>query len=219
MKVSLLAVALCAFAGSAMGGNPVVSQPPDIGGGGFFSDGVPGQFYDQLIGDNFTLGSATGVSGITWWGGSEFFDFPDLTNMQSFQLQIYADAGGLPGASLLSLSVATALTNPTIVGVGINGENVYRQEVSFGTLNLGPGNYHLSIGATLVNGFGDAWVWNSSVAGFGDSFSARFNPDSTGPWQNVAGLGDLAFEINAIPAPGAASMLGLAGIAALRRRR
>lgn len=221
MKTVLSALALTALAGVASARPVLYSQPVDTSAGGIFSDAITGQYYDQLIGDGFALSGNSQVTGVTFWGASENFSGDvDLSNMSSFTVTLHANAAGIPGAALYSETFATAATNPVQIGVDpFAGSNLYRQEVTFtAAQNLAAGSYFVSIGATLIDGFGSAWIWESSLGGFGDNISAQLPVG--GAWANFAGFGDMSFEINGVvPTPGAASLLGVAGLAGLRRRR
>lgn len=218
MRSLCVGLSVLALASVSQGRIVVYSQPVDPNGNGFFSDAVPGQFYDQLIGDGFALTGATPVSGVTFWGFSEFFDLGDYTNISSFTVVLYANNAGLPGAPIVSETFATGSTNPTAIGLAPNGAILYRQEITFsGVQNLSAGSYFVSIGATISDPFGDAWAWQSSLSGFGDSIVAQLPVGA--PWGAFSGFGDMAFEINAVPTPGAASLVLVAGLTGLRRRR
>lgn len=208
--------------------DPVIFSQPigAVDAGGFYSDAVPGQFYSQRIADNFTT-PAGGVdwllTGVRWWGSSEFFLFPNYTNMDAFVVEIYADAGGVPGLSLTGpLVYSTAATNPTPIGVSFNGATVYEQDVNFPALQVPPNtNLWISIGADVFSPFDDAWVW--TLAGSGDNvIAADF---FSGGYTAFQGFGDVSFEIagQRVPEPGSIALCSIGALAlgyvALRRNR
>lgn len=220
-KLVVLASMVFGFAVSAQA-DVLYSQPLDLVGGGLPSDGVTGQYYEQLVGDNFTLSSNADVTGVTFWGSSEnFFGPPDYSNMDSFVVKLYNDNAGLPGTEVFSGVFATAATSPVDTGSlnSVTDGIVYRQEISFAPIALPAGAYHVSVGADLVAAQDDAWAWENTGATFGDQISGRYNPDINGPWESLTGLGDMAFEINGtIPEPTTLGALAAIGVLALRRR-
>jgi hypothetical protein len=206
--------------------DPVVfdQSPTDLTLGGYYSDAIPGQFYSQKMFDNFTVGGA-GVVGLTtveWWGSSEFFSFPDYTNMDSFTVEIYADAGGVPGALLHSETVATAGTSPVVVGTSFSGADVYHQYLDLSaTVPASTGDaMWLSIGATLFDGFGDAWVWASAT---GDGVLGADFYDGFGPQVFTGIEPNVGFVVHGVVPEPSTIALGSFGLmalafAALRRK-
>ncbi|HRJ51109.1 MAG: PEP-CTERM sorting domain-containing protein [Phycisphaeraceae bacterium] len=213
--------ALAVLAGAATANAAVLAaNPQDFGpdfGLGYYSDGNPGYFYSQQIAENFSLGSASVVTGVNFAGASEFYLFPDYTNMSGWRIQIFSDAGGIPGAVLHNEVVPKANTNPVLQGVSVTGSNVYGQSVTLNSaVNLGAGNYWLSIGGVLISGGDDAWVWaNGTVA---DGIAYTFSPNAGGwvPFQsNFSGT----FEIIGVPAPASLALVGMGALVVGRRRR
>lgn len=197
-------------------GPKIYSQLP-VSPDGLFSDGVAGQFYSQRIADDFVLGGASPVNGVRWWGSSENYVFPDLTNFGSFVVNIYNDAGGIPGGSItgdMNIGIANINITPTGNSNSAGGFE-YEFEVKFNAVNLQGGvRYWLSIGGDAIAAFDDAFIWSSGAAN--GVIAADFF-DGNG-YQQFTGF-DTAFEIQGIPTPGAAALLGFAGLAGLRRRR
>lgn len=218
-KVAMLAV----LAGAAAANAAVLSSnPQDFGanfGLGFYSDGAPGYFYSQQIAENFSLSVASNITGVNFSGASEFFSFPDYTNITGFNVQILADAGGVPGEVIYSEVVTSA--GSALQGVNALGSNVYKTSATFSSPinNLAAGNYWVSIGGILANGFGDAWVWADGTVD--DGIAYTFNPNGGGWTAYNDGSTSGTFEIvgTEVPAPAGLGLLGLAGIAAGRRRR
>ncbi len=195
-------------------GPTVFSQAP-TSTDGFFSDAVSGQFYSQRIADNFALTSDTIITGVRWWGSSEnFFGPPDLSNFESFTIEIFD--GNFD--SVYVETFLTSATNAAATGLFNSGGGAeFFQSVKFAqAVNLlGSTEYWLSIGTTNSDPEGDAWVWSGAT---GDAFIASDVFDGAG-FSVFPDSGDSAFELQGVPTPGAASLLGLAGLAVLRRRR
>lgn len=189
----------------------------------FFSDAVSGQFFSQRMADNFMLDSAASATSIAWWGGSQNFNFADPTNMLSYTVEIYtSDLAGAPDLAnlLLSQTVSIGDGNLTASATGaflFGGGNEYAYTLDLGSaLALDAGvEYWISVGATLDNTFGDAWVWSGSSQGdlvnatdfFDGGEYTIFDPT----------FNDLAFAI--VPAPSTAVVaFGFLGMGARRRR-
>lgn len=204
-----------AFASSVERDGPVVYSQAPTSADGYFSDAVAGQFYSQMIADNFTLTNNTVVSGVNWWGSSENFVDSDYTNFFSFSVMIMDGNFDLVFAQTFS----TGDTNPVATGVvNVAGGEQFFQSVKFDqTFELtGNTEYWIAIGTTNSDPEGDAWVWSSAA---GDGILASDDFDGAGFLVSTGLSDDVAFEIQAIPTPGAASLLALAGLVTLRRRR
>lgn len=202
----------------------VYSQLPDPVNynSGPTTDGVAGQFNSVRMADNFNLGSNATVTGVAWWGGSEGFNDPDLTNFDSFAVTIYASSAGMPGGAVYSETFLTADTHPTLVGHIDNSSlnpNAYRHNVTFtAPVSLSGGTeYWLSIGSINADPDGDGYTWIMALASV-DDVTAFDDFAGTG-WGND--LGDLAFEVHAVPLPAAVWLFGsgLVGLFAVGRRR
>ncbi len=217
MKSVLMACGLAAGVFASSSSAALYSQANDLATDwAFFSVGGPNQFFTQRMADNFTLSSAATVTSVRWFGASQNFAFPDLTNFTGFDVQIYGDLGGVPDANNVLYGSSPTLAGLTITPTGFNnigGGTQYQFDLNVGSLNLGAGTYWLSVGGLLVNNFGDTFVWSRSTQG--DSANASFFYPNSG-WIAFGG-NDLAFEI--IPAPSALALSGVAALGASLRRR
>lgn len=197
----------------------IYNQPPDVNIG-IFADGVPGQFYDQRIADDFTLAVGSTVNGVCWQGGSEFFVSPDiLPNIDSFTLGFYSDAGGAPGADLNGGLMFIPLSSITVNAFGQdpNGAIAYDFCVKLEPFNLPAGRFWFTTGANLIDGGAtDAFVWYNTSPVVNDLVAAQLPVDAA--YQTFSGFGDMAFQIQA-PEPATIGLLGLGVVGLLRRRK
>ncbi len=205
--------------GSVRDGVVIYDQAPDPAVvGGFFSDGVAGQFNSQQIADNFTGISST--NGAWFYGGSEGFIFPGLDNFSGFTIQILDDTF----TQVYSEVIAIGDTNASLTGrqytdaMGAPVSDEYVFHVKFASdVQLDAGaQYWFSVGANAIAPGDDGWIWTSSVDGDGTLAGDFF--DGMG-YAAFAGAGDVAFGLQGVPAPGAAALFGIGGLAASRRRR
>jgi hypothetical protein len=226
---------------SVAGADVLVSQPSDRPSEpSFFSDAVPGQFFGQRMADNFTLSELSNIDAVRFWGGSQNFAFADLTNMISWTVTIFRadDTGGVDtAAEVFTATYASASDRPgddtsddmsgdafamTVTATGdtnFTGGEVFDHVASTGDLQLEAGDYWVSVGATLENGFGDAWVWAGSTQG--DLVNATDFFDGNGFIAFDPTFNDLAFEIQGsrVPSPAGVSTVGVGVLFSCRRRR
>jgi MYXO-CTERM domain-containing protein len=73
-----------------------------------------------------------------------------------------------------------------------------------GTIELAAGTYHVA----MQDSYGDGWAWGSFVGGL-----------AIGSGSGTVSASSASFSFTVVPAPGAMALLGLAGLAARRRRR
>ncbi len=103
----------------------------------------------------------------------------------------------------------------------VPGEGASRQGVAGNGVDLGGGLWGVFAGQFVLAGSGDVRGGSSEV---GDGFinSGAFTGQLDVNWIDAAGSANIptnGVAIRAVPAPGAAALLGLAGITAGRRRR
>lgn len=203
------------------------SQPNDRPSeASFFSDAVEGQFFNQRVADNFTLGADSTVDAVRFWGGSQNFQFASPANMASWTVRIFG-ADGSGGVDLGNEVFAQtylnggdpAMTMSATGDLNLGGGQVFEHFAQTGGVSLAAGDYWVSVGATLVNPGADAWVWAGSTVG--DLVNATDFYDANGFIVFDPTFNDLAFEIEGtvVPAPASAAAIGFAGLVGLRRRR
>ena len=209
-------VALSAAAANAASLYSTGTFDPELA---FASDAVPGQFNNQRLAEAFVLSSTSIVSDVQWWGRSEGSFFHDLSNMSSFTLAIYSDAGAIPGSQVFSSNVPVATVTPTVVGTDSSGNNLYSFDFSFaGGLSLERGTYWLSVGTENVDPDGDGFYWQASQQRISGNFAADSGVSEN--W-GTSGFADLALQVNGSPVPEPATLagVGLGALALLRRRK
>lgn len=232
IRSAAAAIAVSALGSTIAAAQTLYSQPPATSGVQFISrtEGTgPFSFTFRRRADNFTIASGGTATAIRWWGGDESADAtPDLVNLVSFNIRIYAstiDGGGnaIPGTVLFEQNVSKAASNPTLVPgstTGLLGAPLYRFETTLSSsLTLAPGvQYWLSVAGALSsppNAGVEAWAWASSLTG--DTIIAQDTFNGAGFAQATLSRRNAAFEI--IPSPGTAGLLVIAGLAASRRKR
>lgn len=221
--------------------------PPFSSGGfsyqdGVFSDGLSSggnQFYSQALGQSFSIGagnSAT-ISGVTFWGASEYINSSNPTGQQALSANIASIQ-----VSILRVSGSTSTNYPVVANWSIpaaqlsqvrNGNYVPEImspvfEISSalsGNVSLGAGDYIISIGAILNNPEGDSFAWIDGEADGslpGSRAYATTGDVSTewGFWSPVSDGTSGAFILqgSVVPAPGALAALAVAGARRNRRR-
>jgi hypothetical protein len=184
---------------------------------GYFSDGIStngSQYWAQAMADNFTLAQQSDITTIRFWGSSENFVFDDLSNFSAWDIYFYDSSFNV----LAWDQIAKAGFTITPTGNNNSGGGIeYMFELATSGLSLNAGDYRMHIGSINNAPGDDGWIW-SLAAGDGQLYGNLF--DGNG-WGTAAD--DLAFELEGNPVPEPASMaafgLGLAALAARRRRK
>lgn len=176
------------------------------------------------VADDFTLGTNATVQTIRFWGG---FYNGSPTTISSFNVRVYADAGGLPtgtpgdpsGTALHSFTVsATALDT----GAFVFGNSIFRYDVNLGAgfLAAAGTTYWLSIQSVLS--YPPQWGW-ASQASTGNSAALWGPVFGINTWRSDVILGDTQFQLfgatgGGVPLPGAAGLAALGLFGACGRR-
>jgi MYXO-CTERM domain-containing protein len=187
---------------------------------------APGQNF--RIADDFNVGAGgwtvnsvvafgyeTGATGAPTWSGA---------NMNIW------DGAPNAGGTIVATSTAFTLESTGIFRVfngaanlGNTARAIWGISFDFGSLDLAAGNYWMD---WQVEGGASGWAnyvmdvnpddVNNPITRTGNALQ-MFNAD--GDWQFPGGPLEVPFLVRGIPAPGAVSLIGLAGLAAVRRRR
>ena len=188
---------------------------------GSFSGTQVGRYYMDpfIMYEDFTLTSATTITGLAWSGHDRAGAYSDTT-------LTFFDGSALPsvGTQIFSTTVAATRT-PNLTGPIFGDYEGFDYEISGLSLTLGPGLYYFSL---LNDVSGALSTWDEAV-GTGQTIAGR--------WQESDGLPvdgstpfhaseDLVFQLVAdgstsIPEPATLALFGagLAGLAVIRRRR
>jgi hypothetical protein len=159
--------------------------------------------------DNFTLTAGATVSKIDWTGG--FFNPSQHATIDGFVISIYANASGVPGASLYSETIS-GNAGETFVHVA-NNNPIYNYTASADFTASAGVEYWLSI-VPMTDGAFPQWGWQEGSGGDGSSYQVFDGVPHT--------HNDLAFTL-ATPLPAAlplfASGVGALSLLGWRRKR
>lgn len=210
--VTTAAVALAS--GTAAQAGTLYTQAWDGTAGLFASQNDPGGNGNfATVYDNFTLGTASQVTGVTFVGG--YFNPGNAGNITNFTLKVYADSAGQPGAAVYTTSIAGNGGESGCASVG--GFPVCSYSVATNFVAAAGTNYWLSVVPDMT--FPPQWGWASGTGGDGGSYQ-----DFLG---NRGKLGtDFAFTLTGtagVPEPSAWAMMlagfGMIGLAMRRREK
>ena len=172
----------------------------------------------QEAADDFTLASAATLNGINWWGAYTPANQVDAVP-DDFTIRVLDSAFNL----IAAINVGTVSRFDTGLD-NLLGLDIYGYETSVAPLTLAAGQYFLSI---LNNTPGDLpgqrWSWQGTAGTTGTIGQFRRDlvpfPDTTTGWLDAST--DYAFNITAVPAPGALVLLviGLFGASVARARK
>ena len=141
-------------------------------------------------------GTATGATvnwshGLDRWAGEHSWE-------------VHSTGGATVASMLVSGGVITYGGAAVMTGYATFSGTSHLYDI-YGTMSLANGTYHVA----MHDAYGDGWAWGSYVGGLAiGTGSASFPSGSYA-----------SFSFTVVPAPGAMALLGLAGLAARRRRR
>lgn len=196
----VLGMTLAVLSGTASAA-VLYEQQPDVSGDSYSSYLDAG----QMLAEDFTLGSAVNLDGITWWGS--FVTDDDLDN---FHVALFTDLGNPPLADL----TGTAITRSDA------GNDIFEYRLAT-PLALDAGDYFLRVVQDATE-----WYWQRALTGNGIFWyylAGNSGWDSSGnddpPMQ-----ADLALRLTgqlqqSVPEPGTLGLLLAAGAALVVVRR
>lgn len=198
--------ALGGFVVSA-GADVLYAQAPMDGGLGFYANTNS----PQQIADDFSLGGAVSLEGISWWGGD---GGNPATPDDDFLVRIYSSLSGT-GTVLHTYTPGAVTRTTTGLSDGANN-TVYQYDFMLASPeSLPAGSYHL-----FVQNLGQTdWFWLQASSN-SPSFSFRLADGD--PWDPASY--DVAFSLNgvrqqSVPEPDTIALTLLAGAALLFARR
>lgn len=203
----------------------IASNLPTTNGSGFSygltSDAISSAgsyYYHQATAVTVTTASAYALTQLTFWGSSEAFNAPGLSNFSGFQMTIYNSAFTQVVAQ--KTWTMAQLQSITTGNTNASGGIEYQFAGTMSGISLAAGTYRVSVGALLVDGQGDAFVWSA-----GTGTAGGYNTGNTGTFgtnwtanTTAQGAGSYLLFGNVVPAPGAFALLAMAGVTSRRRR-
>jgi len=202
-----------------------------------WATGAPTPGYQAFAYDNFVWTNAGGGMVSTLGGYYSSFAGVPITGVTVASWEIRTGMSPGVAGTLVASGIGAPVISSTSFMVGQVPGNppdhpIMRVELDVTDFALAPGNYWLavSIGDAGVNSGGfvvGTTGANSIGTGINDGQSIYFQGDNVSPnlW-NYADVAatfgpqtDLAYFITEIPTPGAAAVLALGGLVAMRRRR
>ena len=182
-------------------GQYAYQQLPTGAGQGVRSDGaIANPNFFQRIADDFILTSPALVTGVEWWGGSENFSSPGLSNVIGFTISIYANGpNGIPVEPPISTQMVpiSAVVRAATCDDFLLGGYEFHMSAQLSTpVAIPSGVKHwIHIGALLQSFNLDSMLWSESNTG-NNQYSADSAPND-GIWQGpvASPLGDFAFRL------------------------
>ncbi|MFO0974664.1 MAG: hypothetical protein U1A27_14675 [Phycisphaerae bacterium] len=217
VSIGFVLALLLAGPGPAWG--QLVNQPPNQSGGPTSDTdfiNMFGQQSWQQLAEDFTLSAPADIRKIRWWG---FYDQDNPPASEVMRIRFYGarPGDGLPGAVLQETQVANPLRVATgrIVAVGI-APHEYRYEAILPALFSAAAGVPYWIEIVQVGDVNTKFRWEDSS--IGNDRWLFLNP--TGPdWQVPVTLSDRAYEMFAVPEPGAAALVVSALVLGRRMRK
>jgi len=155
--------------------------------------------FNQVADDLALTGDAT-VGHVQWWGTGD----GDI-----FELRIFDNELGTPANTPLHTIALGTVAGST---VNFGGQDIFEYNASFAPIDLGSGDYLLSIVETTA---GNDWFWSASCEDGCEGESWR-RADDAGTWES--GNWQFAYVLD-VPEPGTGALAGLGLLALVRRRR
>jgi len=216
MKITKLfpAPGVVLFAAAIASAQPIITLPPITTGGL-----PPSSFGGQQFAASFVPAVRADVNFVRAWGafanGISNIS-PPTSGTRTWGVYLFADNANLPGTQLATWSVAPIITDTLLNHTA--GFDIYSLDFNLPTTIavLAGTRYWVSVTFNYAPPPffpSTSWAWSATTAT--TASSAAIRSSSVNPWN--ANIEDRAFEI--IPAPGTAALVGLAGLAAFRRRR
>ncbi|MCH2137253.1 MAG: hypothetical protein MK101_11870 [Phycisphaerales bacterium] len=171
--------------------------------------------YDVVAADVFTMDTAMNLSTASMvlggWNG-----YGGLDGVTGFTVSIFSSLDQM-GASIYGDVLAMSFDSADVNGDWTGANDLISFDL--GGFELAAGSYY--IGITANNAFADNGQTGAATSNIGNFAGAQGNPTGAFGFGPVAETGaNYAYRLDgdAVPAPGAIALLGLAGLAGRRRR-
>ncbi|MFO0972146.1 MAG: hypothetical protein U1A27_01730 [Phycisphaerae bacterium] len=219
MRRAWVAAVLTMLLPATARGQLLVNQPPNQSGGPAADTdfiNMFGQQSWQQLAEDFTLSAPADIRKIRWWG---FYNQDNPPASETMRLRFYdaRPSDGLPGQVLQETQVANPLRVATgqIVFVG-NAPHEYRYEAILPALFSAAAGVPYWIEIVQVGDVSTAFRWEDS--GVGNDRYVYLN-SLVSDW-TVSGLHvDRAYQLFAVPEPGAAALVVWALVLGRRMRK
>lgn len=237
IRSTLIVAALAGISASASAQFALIDQ---IGPNSTFQEGQPGRasqefeaanaaFHVAMI-DDFRVNHAAGVTLRVAEAAVVGFNIPggmsnNLHLVTGWRFEVYssvAAAGANLTGDVASTTIAAGAAGITTPWTTAPQSGLVTLDISGANIHLNPGLYWMAIIPQLAFGTGgQLGVYDSTFVGFpANGNSHQVNPGGGfGFGQSAPRDTNSAYRLTAIPAPGAIALMGLAGLAAVRRRR
>jgi hypothetical protein len=173
--------------------------------------------------DNFSLVSAGVINQVSWVGlyinGTVFLNEPP--NTTSWNIDLYADNGGIPGSLLSDTSLPAAGVTSQTLGTGAFGGatfTMYEFTASIPDFNAAAGTTYWFSPFSQNPDESTKFIWVDATGGTNTAYDTQLTSGSVSA--TFANLSDRAFSLSSVPEPSTFLLAG-AGIAlaALVRKR
>jgi len=173
--------------------------------------------FDTLIADDFTLPANEVIRSVSWLGNYAFDGTAPA--LDDFQIRLYADAAGSPGALLQSFAVGDDVARAAVGMLGPFITYGYTADLGGGFGAAAGTTYWLMI-ANETTGDNDNWYWAVRT---GPGGNVQLSVDDGGSWSPSLAAAETHFVLDndnvPVPEPASFLLVGIGAAAAVRRKR
>ncbi len=219
-RLTQVSIALLMFLGSNLAAAAMIydNGPPNFENiGANFSEGT------NRVAADASFGSAVTVRGIEFWGG--YWPSGERPPTDLFTLDIYANAGGSPGALLQTTNLTvSSITDTGFDHNGLLGANILDFEMNLQTpISLSAGTYWVSVVAAPGLDSTNFFWQDTGLDGVTIGFTNRQSQNFGATWpsainEQAFNLTNTAFQVVLEPTSLALLGLALAGLGFSRRK-